>query len=98
MSIMPYDLSFFFKNIQKSHAAAAAYLYCFLYGPYDFLFFQELQGKTYHWVTDINSPEGMEVFGLPINPAWTCLPMPAHNSQVAIFVHVCISVQCFFFF
>lgn len=87
MSITTNDLSFFFKNIQKSHAAVSAYLNSFSNGLYNFLFFQEIQGKIYHHVTDINFPEGVEVFGLLIHPEWICLPMPAHDSQVAIYYH-----------
>ena len=93
MSITTNDLSFFFKNIQKSHAAVSAYLDQFSDGPYDFLFFQEIQGKLYQWVADIHFPEGIEVFGLPIHPDWICLPPPARNSQVAIYVHQRISMD-----
>ena len=87
MSITPNELSFFFKNVQKSHNAASAYLDRFSDGPYDFIFFQELQGKVYQRVTDINNPDGVEVFGTPIHPDWECLPPPARDSQVAIYVH-----------
>ena len=94
MSLTTNDLSFFFKNVQKSHTAVSAYLDRFSDSPYDFLFFQEIQGKIYHHVTDIISQDGVEVFGLPIHPKWECLPPPARDSQVAIYVHKCISV-CF---
>ena len=94
MSITTYNLSFFFKNVQKSHSAVSAYLDAFSDGPYDFLLFREIQGKTYWCVADINSPEGMEVFSLPIHPKWTCLPTPARDSQVAIYYHQCIAA-CF---
>ena len=53
-------------------------------GPYDFLFFQVIQGKIYHHVVDINR---LEVFGLPIHPEWICLPLTAHDSQVAVYYH-----------
>ena len=91
MSITPNNLSFFFKNVQKSHNAASAFLDRFSDGPYDFLFFQELQGKMYRHVADINTPDGVEVFGMPIHPEWECLPAPARDSQVAIYVHKCIT-------
>ena len=94
MSITTHNFPFFFKNIQKSHAAISAYLDAFSDGPYDFLFFQEIQGKSYHHVADINSPKGIEVFGIPIHPEWTCLPSPAQNSQVAVYYHWHITM-CF---
>ena len=84
MSIMTYDLSFFFKNIQKSHDAVSAHLNAFADGPYDFLFFQEIQSKTYHHVADINHLNGIEVFGLPIHPDWICLPTPARDEHLAL--------------
>ena len=93
MSVTPNELSFFFKNVQKSHAAASANLNHFSDGPYDFLFFQELQGKIYRRVADINSSEGLEVFGTPIHPEWECLPPPARDSQVAIYVHKHITAR-----
>ena len=94
MSITPHDLSFFFKNVQKSHIAVSAFLDQFSDGPFDFLFFQELQGKTYRCVADINDPLGLEVFGTPIHLEWECLPAPARDSQVAIYVHKRITA-CF---
>ena len=66
MSITPNDLSFFFKNVQKSHIAASAFLDRFSDGPYNFIFFQELQGKVCQHVADINVPDSIEVFGTPI--------------------------------
>ena len=93
MSITPNDLSFFFKNIQKSHNAASAFLDRLSDGPYDFLFFQELQGKIYWRAADITSSTGLEVFGTPIHPDWECLPPPARNSQVAIYVHKRITTR-----
>ena len=35
----------------------------------------------------IDFTDSEPVIGLPAHPAWTCLPPPALNSQVAIFVH-----------
>ena len=87
MSLTTYELSFFFKNVQKSHLAVFTYLDQFSDGPYDFLFFQELQGKNYCQVADINMPNSTQVFGTPIHPEWECLPPPAHDSQVAIYIH-----------
>ena len=87
MSITPNELSFYFKNVQKSHNATSAFLDRYSDSPYDFLFFQELQGKIYRCIADINSPEGVEVFGTPIHPEWECLPPPSRDLQVAIYVH-----------
>ena len=87
MSITTTGLSFFFKNIQKSHAAVSTYLNEFSDGPYNFLFFQEIQGKTYRHVADINHLQGLEVFGLPIHPDWICLLAPACDSQIVVYYH-----------
>ena len=43
--------------------------------------------KSIHHVADINASGSIEVFGIPIHPDWECLPPPARDSQVAIYVH-----------
>ena len=36
-------------------------------------------------MVDINNPLGLEVFGLPIHPDWTCLLPPSRLSQVVVY-------------
>ena len=87
MIIMPSLFSFLFRNVNSSHTLAATILEEHATSDIDIIFFQELTQKEIWHATHIDHVDGEPVFGLPIHPAWTSLPPPGRNSQVAIFVH-----------
>ena len=87
MIITPSSFSFLFRNVNTSHSTAAAILEEQASKDIDIIFFQELSQKVIRAAANINRPDGEPVFGLPIHPAWTCLPPPSPISQVAIYVH-----------
>ena len=87
MIIMPTSFSFLFRNVNSSHALASFILEEHAHTDIDIIFFQELTQKQIRVTAHIDIPDSEPVIGLPIHPAWTCLPPPSPISQVAIYVH-----------
>ena len=90
MIITPTLFSFLFRNVNSSHALASSILEEYSNKDIDIIFFQEITQKQIHVAAHIDIPDGEPIIGLPIHPAWTCLPPPSPISQVAIYIHQCI--------
>ena len=87
MIIKPSNFTFLFRNVNTSHSLASTILEENADKDIDIIFFQELTQKQIWRVVHIDVIDGEPVYGLPIHPAWTCLPPPSPISQVAIYVH-----------
>ena len=53
----------------------------------DIIFLQEITQKNIRTAAHIDFADGEPVIGLPLHPAWICLPPPSLISQVAIYIH-----------
>ena len=87
MIITPSTFSFLFRNVNTSHLLTSTILEEYSNQDIDIIFFQELSQKHIRAAAHIDYKDGEPVIGLPLHPAWTCLPPPSPLSQVAIYVH-----------